>query len=150
MNKHGFSSKSILKSKVLSTPENADRPLTLAFLPISIVVSIFASWCVVALISLQTNAMSMLSKVCSFIMGFRGLMVFTVCDMQVRSCIFYFSFWCQLIFLHPELQVAAYDTVQKKMAFFDPSRAKDFLFISGTKVRNSILFPVLYLKLHIA
>jgi len=33
-------------------------------------------------------------------------------------------------------QVAAYDTVEKKMAFFDPSRAKDFLFISGTKVRR--------------
>ncbi|XP_060178792.1 ATP sulfurylase 2-like [Lycium barbarum] len=33
-------------------------------------------------------------------------------------------------------RVAAYDTVEKKMAFFDPSRAKDFLFISGTKVRT--------------
>ncbi|KAK2971468.1 hypothetical protein RJ640_020874 [Escallonia rubra] len=31
--------------------------------------------------------------------------------------------------------VAAYDTVEQKMAFFDPSRAKDFLFISGTKMR---------------
>ncbi|XP_033128219.1 ATP sulfurylase 2 isoform X2 [Brassica rapa] len=31
-------------------------------------------------------------------------------------------------------RVAAYDTVEKKMAFFDPSRAKEFLFISGTKV----------------
>ncbi|KAF9686739.1 hypothetical protein SADUNF_Sadunf02G0020700 [Salix dunnii] len=29
--------------------------------------------------------------------------------------------------------VAAYDTVAKKMAFFDPSRSKEFLFISGTK-----------------
>lgn len=36
-------------------------------------------------------------------------------------------------------QVAAYDTVEKKMAFFDPSRAKEFLFISGTKVRDSFL-----------
>jgi hypothetical protein len=35
-----------------------------------------------------------------------------------------------------KLQVAAYDTLEKKMAFFDPSRAKDFLFISGTKVRT--------------
>jgi len=35
----------------------------------------------------------------------------------------------------PRLQVAAYDTVAKEMAFFDPSRAKDFLFISGTKVK---------------
>lgn len=32
-------------------------------------------------------------------------------------------------------RVAAYDTVDKQMAFFDPSRAKDFLFISGTKMR---------------
>ncbi|VFQ81923.1 unnamed protein product [Cuscuta campestris] len=32
-------------------------------------------------------------------------------------------------------KVAAYDTVAKEMAFFDPSRAKDFLFISGTKMR---------------
>lgn len=35
------------------------------------------------------------------------------------------------------MQVAAYDTVGKKMAFFDPSRAKDFLFISGTKVATA-------------
>ncbi|KAL7244848.1 hypothetical protein ACSBR2_000241 [Camellia fascicularis] len=33
-------------------------------------------------------------------------------------------------------KVAAYDTVEKKMAFFEPSRAKDFLFISGTKMRT--------------
>ncbi|XP_022134257.1 ATP sulfurylase 2 [Momordica charantia] len=33
-------------------------------------------------------------------------------------------------------RVAAYDTVAKKMAFFEPGRAKDFLFISGTKMRN--------------
>ncbi|KAL4578985.1 hypothetical protein LXL04_015120 [Taraxacum kok-saghyz] len=33
-------------------------------------------------------------------------------------------------------RVAAYDMVDKKMAFFDPSRAKDFLFISGTKMRT--------------
>ncbi|KAL7611922.1 ATP sulfurylase 2 [Lactuca sativa] len=33
-------------------------------------------------------------------------------------------------------RVAAYDTVAKQMAFFDPSRAKDFLFISGTKMRT--------------
>lgn len=32
-------------------------------------------------------------------------------------------------------QVAAYDKSQGKMAFFDPSRSQDFLFISGTKVR---------------
>ncbi|XP_050267646.1 ATP sulfurylase 2 [Quercus robur] len=33
-------------------------------------------------------------------------------------------------------RVAAYDTLEKKMAFFEPSRAKDFLFISGTKMRT--------------
>ncbi|XP_039123097.1 ATP sulfurylase 2-like [Dioscorea cayenensis subsp. rotundata] len=33
-------------------------------------------------------------------------------------------------------KVAAYDMKDKKMAFFDPSRAKDFLFISGTKMRT--------------
>ncbi|KAL6885492.1 hypothetical protein ACP4OV_010271 [Aristida adscensionis] len=33
-------------------------------------------------------------------------------------------------------KVAAYDTVAKKMAFFDPSRSQDFLFISGTKMRT--------------
>ncbi|KAF8405355.1 hypothetical protein HHK36_010259 [Tetracentron sinense] len=33
-------------------------------------------------------------------------------------------------------RVAAYDTMEKKMAFFDSSRAKDFLFISGTKMRT--------------
>ncbi|PIA57262.1 hypothetical protein AQUCO_00600179v1 [Aquilegia coerulea] len=32
-------------------------------------------------------------------------------------------------------KVAAYDKTAKKMAFFDPSRAQDFLFISGTKMR---------------
>ncbi|XP_057855353.1 ATP sulfurylase 1, chloroplastic isoform X1 [Cryptomeria japonica] len=33
-------------------------------------------------------------------------------------------------------RVAAYDKRQNKMAFFDPSRSDDFLFISGTKMRN--------------
>jgi len=33
-------------------------------------------------------------------------------------------------------KVAAYDKTQGKMAFFDPSRADDFLFISGTKMRT--------------
>ncbi|KAK1262045.1 ATP sulfurylase 2 [Acorus gramineus] len=33
-------------------------------------------------------------------------------------------------------RVAAYDTSQKKMAFFEPSRAQDFIFISGTKMRT--------------
>ncbi|KAL2951201.1 hypothetical protein AAZX31_19G034000 [Glycine max] len=32
-------------------------------------------------------------------------------------------------------RVAAYDTKLNKMAFFDPTRAKDFLFIYGTKMR---------------
>ncbi|XP_058212097.1 ATP sulfurylase 1, chloroplastic-like [Rhododendron vialii] len=33
-------------------------------------------------------------------------------------------------------RVAAYDKTQSKMAFFDPSRPNDFLFISGTKMRT--------------
>ncbi|MFS7996208.1 putative sulfate adenylyltransferase [Helianthus anomalus] len=33
-------------------------------------------------------------------------------------------------------KVAAYDRTQQKMEFFDPSRAQDFLFISGTKMRT--------------
>ncbi|KAG5554602.1 hypothetical protein RHGRI_012239 [Rhododendron griersonianum] len=33
-------------------------------------------------------------------------------------------------------KVAAYDKTQSKMAFFDPSRPNDFLFISGTKMRT--------------
>ncbi|CAL9048041.1 unnamed protein product [Musa banksii] len=33
-------------------------------------------------------------------------------------------------------KVAAYDKKQQKMAFFDPSRPQDFLFISGTKMRT--------------
>ncbi|XP_010279275.1 PREDICTED: ATP sulfurylase 1, chloroplastic [Nelumbo nucifera] len=33
-------------------------------------------------------------------------------------------------------KVAAYDKTQRKMAFFDPSRPQDFLFISGTKMRT--------------
>ncbi|XP_058084769.1 ATP sulfurylase 1, chloroplastic-like [Magnolia sinica] len=33
-------------------------------------------------------------------------------------------------------KVAAYDKKQMKMAFYDPSRPQDFLFISGTKMRS--------------
>ncbi|EFJ32830.1 hypothetical protein SELMODRAFT_406755 [Selaginella moellendorffii] len=33
-------------------------------------------------------------------------------------------------------RVAAYDKTKSKMAFFDPSRPQDFVFISGTKMRN--------------
>ncbi|KAH7444870.1 hypothetical protein KP509_02G094800 [Ceratopteris richardii] len=33
-------------------------------------------------------------------------------------------------------RVAAYDKSQNAMAFFDPSRSDDFIFISGTKMRN--------------
>ncbi|XP_045463404.1 bifunctional 3'-phosphoadenosine 5'-phosphosulfate synthase isoform X1 [Harmonia axyridis] len=33
-------------------------------------------------------------------------------------------------------RVAAYDTANRKMAFFDPSRKEDFEFISGTKMRT--------------
>lgn len=32
-------------------------------------------------------------------------------------------------------RVAAYDLKAKRMSFFDPARAADFLFISGTKMR---------------
>lgn len=43
------------------------------------------------------------------------------------------------------LQVAAYDTRDNKMAFFDPSRSKDFLFISGTKVLYSLSFNNMFI-----
>jgi len=43
-----------------------------------------------------------------------------------------------------KLQVAAYDTKDNKMAFFDPTRAKDFLFISGTKVFDSLSFNQMF------
>ncbi|KAL4588364.1 hypothetical protein LXL04_001248 [Taraxacum kok-saghyz] len=33
-------------------------------------------------------------------------------------------------------KVAAYDKTKQKMEFFDPSRAQDFIFISGTKMRS--------------
>ncbi|CAM6051619.1 unnamed protein product [Sphagnum compactum] len=33
-------------------------------------------------------------------------------------------------------RVAAYDKTKSSMAFFEPSRAQDFMFISGTKMRN--------------
>ena len=33
-------------------------------------------------------------------------------------------------------KVAAYNTVQKKMTFFDETRANEFVFISGTKMRK--------------
>ncbi|XP_057783346.1 ATP sulfurylase 1, chloroplastic-like isoform X1 [Salvia miltiorrhiza] len=50
-------------------------------------------------------------------------------------------------------KVAAYDKTQNKMAFFDPSRAQDFVFISGTKVIKSFLLfktelKVIFLILH--
>jgi 3'-phosphoadenosine 5'-phosphosulfate synthase len=41
------------------------------------------------------------------------------------------------------MQVAAYDKTQGKMAFFDPSRHGDFLFISGTKVCSQLIFSIL-------
>lgn len=46
---------------------------------------------------------------------------------HLLNLLFFSVLWCYS-------QVAAYDTVGKKMSFFDPSRAQDFLFISGTKV----------------
>lgn len=33
-------------------------------------------------------------------------------------------------------KVAAYDTTKKQMAFFEPERKEDFLFISGTRMRQ--------------
>ncbi|MCE0481087.1 alpha tubulin suppressor [Datura stramonium] len=33
-------------------------------------------------------------------------------------------------------RVAAYDKIKNGMAFFDPSRSQDFIFISGTKMRK--------------
>lgn len=42
--------------------------------------------------------------------------------------------------------MAAYDKTKNGMAFFDPSRPQDFIFISGTKVSISLLaFSVLQL-----
>ena len=38
-------------------------------------------------------------------------------------------------------KVAAYDVKNKRMAFFDSKRAKDFEFISGTKMRSTFSFP---------
>ena len=35
-------------------------------------------------------------------------------------------------------QVAAYNKVSSKMEFFNPSKAKDFDFISGTRMRGNI------------
>lgn len=33
-------------------------------------------------------------------------------------------------------RVAAYDMKQRSMAFYDPERQDDFIFISGTKMRS--------------
>ena len=41
-------------------------------------------------------------------------------------------------------KVAAYDTANKKMSFFDPSRKQDFDFISGTRMRSNIPFLIIY------
>lgn len=35
-------------------------------------------------------------------------------------------------------RVAAYDKTTSRMAFFDPSRKEDFLFISGTMMRSKL------------
>lgn len=43
--------------------------------------------------------------------------------------------------------VAAYDTVNKKMSFFDPSRKQDFDFISGTRMRSEFFFFYLQVDL---
>lgn len=47
-------------------------------------------------------------------------------------------------------RVAAYDNRKKKMAFFEPERSQDFVFISGTKMRSELYFfhvPVSFLFL---
>jgi hypothetical protein len=58
------------------------------------------------------------------------------CNMRAEEALLRALF---ILFLPYILQVAAYDTLEKKMAFFDPSRAEDFLFISGTKVRKNYI-----------
>lgn len=45
--------------------------------------------------------------------------------------------------------MAAYDKTAGAMAFFDPSRADDFLFISGTKVWLIPFFQALYEIAHL-
>lgn len=37
-------------------------------------------------------------------------------------------------------RVAAYDSRKRKMAFFEPERSQDFIFISGTKMRSELYF----------
>lgn len=37
-------------------------------------------------------------------------------------------------------RVAAYDKTQRQMAFYDPQRQEDFIFISGTKMRSKLAF----------
>lgn len=37
-------------------------------------------------------------------------------------------------------RVAAYDSRKRKMAFFEPKRSQDFIFISGTKMRSELYF----------
>lgn len=68
---------------------------------------------------------------------------------MLPSClVFDISLIINLLITFP-LQVAAYDKTQGKMAFFDPSRAQDFIFISGTKVCNLLLLlPTLFIDSH--
>lgn len=37
-------------------------------------------------------------------------------------------------------RMAAYDNRKRKMAFFEPERSQDFVFISGTKMRSELYF----------
>lgn len=53
------------------------------------------------------------------------------CLLVIPTCVYLESF---VTITCVQLQVAAYDKTQGRMAFFDPSRPQDFLFISGTKV----------------
>ena len=63
-----------------------------------------------------------------------------------RNMLLQIIIMCSLSVIIFILQVAAYDTVEKKMAFFDPTRAKEFLFISGTKVKKTVLIDFGFYK----
>lgn len=78
-------------------------------------------------------------KVLSMAPGLERLNIlpFKVCIIVLSVSLVYLKlpfFIIMTVINFRNLQVAAYDKTQGKMAFFDPSRAQDFLFISGTKV----------------
>uniref|UniRef100_A0A6N2KK00 Sulphate adenylyltransferase catalytic domain-containing protein n=1 Tax=Salix viminalis TaxID=40686 RepID=A0A6N2KK00_SALVM len=55
---------------------------------------------------------------------------------SVEKEIYMMLTWEEGVEYGPGLSVAAYDKTQGKMAFFDPSRHGDFIFIFGTKMRT--------------